>query len=371
MEVITPLFMYIKNGKRFQRKAERQMKNKMLTNYEISDFTSQFSMILKAGINPVEGLGILNSDVKNQEGQRIIQAMLDDCKRGERFYHSMELTGVFPKYVLDMVRLGEETGKLDDVMVSLSLYYEKEQQTSDSIKSAITYPFAMIAMMLAVIIILISRVLPIFNQVFIQLGSEMNQFTKGLMNIGNLINRSSVVLIVLMVLAVLLFLFFTKVNAGKKLFAKLFASFFLTRNFASHLAAGRFASGMALTLESGLDTFHSLDMVSDLVDNKQMKQRIHECKEQVASGETFSDALKNAGIFTNLYNRMIGIGFKTGSLDQVMRKIAENYETETEKRIRSVISILEPTLVITLSVIVGMILLSVILPLMGIMASIG
>lgn len=346
-------------------------KIKMLTNHEISDFTSQFSMILKAGINPVEGLGILNSDVKNQEGQMIIQSMLEDCQRGERFYHSMEQTGVFPKYVLDMVRLGEETGKLDDVMVSLSLYYDREQQTSDSIKSAITYPFAMIAMMLAVIIVLISRVLPIFNQVFIQLGSEMNSFSKGLMNIGSFINRSSVVLIIIMAILVLCFLFFTKLAIGKKIYHYLFTSFFLTKNFAFHLAAGRFASGMALTLESGLDTYHSLDMVSELVDNTLMKSKIQKCRDQVAAGETFSDALKQAGIFTNLYTRMIGIGFKTGSLDQVMRKIADNYEQETEKKIRSVISVLEPTLVITLSVIVGMILLSVILPLMGIMASIG
>jgi type IV pilus assembly protein PilC len=229
----------------------------------------------------------------------------------------------------------------------------------------------MITMMLVVIIVLISKVLPIFNQVFIQLGSEMNSFSQGLMNIGNIINRSSIGIIVFLVICVILYFISIKTSFGKALSRKFFVSSIFTKNFANHIAAGRFASGMALTLESGLDTYHSLDMVAELVDNPNVAKQIKDCKANVTSGDNFSEALTKSGIFSNLYIRMISVGFKTGSLDVVMRKIADHYDKETEKKIHSVISVLEPTLVISLSVIVGMILLSVILPLMGIMSSIG
>jgi len=120
-----------------------------------------------------------------------------------------------------------------------------------------------------------------------------------------------------------------------------------------------------------MDTFSSLDMVSEIVEHKGMQAKIAECKKAIRAGANFSEALSGSGIFTNLYARMISIGFRTGSIDVVMQKIADNYDRETEKKLHSIISVLEPTLVIFLSIIVGLILLSVIFPLMGIMSSIG
>ena len=128
---------------------------------------------------------------------------------------------------------------------------------------------------------------------------------------------------------------------------------------------------MAITLHSGMDTFSSLDMVAKLVDNKEMQDKIQLCKESLQQGNNFPEALASSGIFNNFYSQMVGIGFKSGNIDTVLEKIADSYEKETDRRIQSIISVLEPSLVIILSLIVGMILLSVILPLMGIMTSIG
>lgn len=145
----------------------------------------------------------------------------------------------------------------------------------------------------------------------------------------------------------------------------------LAKDFYENMASGRFASGMALTLSSGLDTFSSLDLVAELVDNPVMKNKITKCKTLIQSGANFAEALAAANIFSILYSRMIAVGFRTGNVDIIMDKIAKNYEKETDTKIYNIISVLEPTLVIVLSLIVGLILLSVILPLMGIMASIG
>lgn len=348
------------------------MKNqKMLSNSEISSFCSQVVMILNAGITPAEGMNILLQDTKDTGGREIIQMILESCNQGESFYHAISTCNVFPDYVLHMIQLGEESGNLDVVMQSLSSYYEREDSISESIKSAVRYPLIMIAMMIVVIFVLLTKVLPIFNQVFIQLGSEMTGFSGSLLKFGSSLNRYSIVLLVFLVLCCTVYLLAVKTPVGKRLTSKFLNFFPLTKGFYEKVASGRFASGMALALSSGMDTYSSLDLVSNLVDHKGMQAKISICRDNIKNGDNLAEALGKASIFSNLYSRMVAVGFRTGSIDVVMQKIAENYEKETDKKLRSIISILEPTLVIILSLIVGLILLSVILPLMGIMSSIG
>lgn len=350
----------------------KQMKSKkMLTNNEISSFCSQTAMILKAGITPVEGMTVLLGDTRDSDGRVILTQILETCQKGSSFCEAVTSTGVFPKYVLNMIHIGEESGNLDDVMQSLSEYYERQEYINESIRNAVSYPFIMIVMMLLVILVLITKILPIFEQVFEQLGSEMNGFAKSLLNLGNTITKYAAIFTVILVCLIALYIFFSKTSAGSRIWKRFLMSFPPTRGFYDSIASGRFASGIALTLASGLDTGSSLDMVSELVDNPKMQNKISICKKDIAEGSNFAEALTKAGIFSNLYSRMIAVAFKSGSVDIVMSKIADDYEKEIDRRIRNNISILEPTLVIILSVIVGLILLSVILPLMGIMTSIG
>lgn len=342
-----------------------------LSNIEISSFCDQVALILSAGITPVEGIRILLSDTKDPEGHEILSEILSYCEKGENFHTALSATGVFPEYVINMVKIGEESGCTDNVMRALADYYEREETISQNMKSALRYPLIMIGMMLVVIVVLITKVLPIFNQVFIQLGSEITGFSKSLMNFGTHIRSYGIVLIAILVLLAIPVVLATKTKKGRQISHGLLSRFPLTKNFFNKMAAGRFASGIALTLASGLDTYQSLDMVAKLVENQDMADRIMQCKKLIADGDNFSDAVAKAGIFSNLHAKMIAVGFRTGNIDVVMNKIAENYEKETNDKIHSIIAVLEPTLVIILSLIVGMILLSVILPLMGIMSSIG
>lgn len=346
-------------------------KQKPLSNAETASFCSQVAMLFQAGITPTESMVILLNDAQTESSKELIRAILEVCQQGEPFYKALSSTNVFPDYVIHMVQLGEESGNLDKCIRSLASYYEKEENIAHSIKSAVSYPLIMIVMMLAVIFVLISKVMPIFNQVFIELGSEMTGFAASLLTLGNSLNRYSIVLLVVVCLIAALYIIATKTKKGRRITNQLLDIIPATRAFHESLASERFASGMALCLSSGMDTFSSLDMISTLVDNKTMQERIAACKQSLIDGSNFSEALTNSGIFNNLYSQMVAVGFRSGNIDTVLEKIASNYERETDRRIQGIISILEPTLVIILSVIVGLILMSVILPLMGIMASIG
>ena len=151
-------------------------KKKLLNNQELSMFCDQIAMILNAGISAMEGISIMLDDATTDEGREILQVILDKCNEGDTFHHSLEASGVFPKYALDMVEIGEQSGKLEEVMKALAFHYNREENVARGIKSAVTYPMLIVAMMLIVILVLVVKVLPIFNDVFKQLGSEMTVF---------------------------------------------------------------------------------------------------------------------------------------------------------------------------------------------------
>ena len=221
----------------------------------------------------------------------------------------------------------------------------------------------MIAMMLAVILVLIAKVLPVFHQIYMELGSDLTGFAGAMMRFSDALNQYLFVIMIVLIAVAAGIFFFARSNAGQK-FSK-------RRSFALSTAASRFANCMALALSSGLDTDQGLMFAEQLVDNPYMAARIKKCRDLTASGRGFAEAILTSGIFSKIYASMITIGFRTGSMDEVMHKISEEYEEETDKQIAKFISVLEPTLVIILSIFIGLILISFLLPLIGIMSSIG
>lgn len=348
------------------------MANKPLSNREIASFCSQTFYLLQAGITPMNGMEILLQDTEqNQAMHELIEQIFNTCMEGKNFATAVESTGRFPEYVLSMISLGEESGHLSDIMRSLAEYYEREEEISKSIRDAVRYPLIMVGMMILVVLVLIVKVLPIFNQVFAQLGTQMTGFAAHLLSVSDVLSRYSVALIVGLIVVIAFMIGLSRSKAVKAGFKRFLGLFPFYRRFTDSVASGRFASGMALTLSSGLDTYESLDLIRELVENKAMEKKIDDCKAMLQEGNTFADSLKKTAIFSAFYTQMVVIGFKAGSLDTVMEKIATHYEEDTDEKIRSIISTLEPTLVIVLSLFVGLILLSVILPLMGIMSAIG
>ena len=160
-------------------------------NPELSGFCSQMAMILHSGISPLEGITIMLEDSTSDREKDILQQILDTLQETADFSLSLKETSLFPSYLVHMVQIGEETGTLDEVMSALSEHYEREDSIAKSIRNAVTYPMIMIGMMLVVILVLLVKVMPIFNQVFVQLGTEMTGFSGALMHIGNAISRYS------------------------------------------------------------------------------------------------------------------------------------------------------------------------------------
>lgn len=344
---------------------------KKLNNEELITFCSQMALILKSGISALEGIYIMEEGDVSGDGKEILKELREEIEMCGMLYPAMEKSGVFPEYALHMTEIGEQTGRLDETMEALAAYYQREEETLEAVKSAVTYPAAMLGMMLVIIVVLFVKVMPVFEQVYLQLGQEMTGVARNILNIGNWMRQSAIVLSVIAAIALILVI--CAVFSEKfrdKLFGKISKIGFMKKT-AWKRARTRFASGMAMSLKSGLDMDESLMLAGKLVDYEPLRKQIDVCQEEMKKGESFPKAVKKAHIFEGMQERLMVIGYETGATDEVMEQAADLYQKELQDQIQKMIGILEPTLVGVLCVIVGVILLSVMLPLAGIMAGIG
>lgn len=344
---------------------------KNLNNTELISFCSQLAMILHAGISVIEGISIMKEDAVPGEGREILEKLYEDLEIEGELHQAMRKTEVFPEYVCNMTEIGEQAGRLDEVMDGLARHYENEEELLSSLKSTLTYPMVMLGTMAAVVLILVVKVIPVFNQVFQELGGGLTGISRGIMNFGMVLSRYSIVLVALLLLIIAAGGYAAFTQRGRlrmKLFLERCKG---TGDILEKIACAKAADGMDLCIKSGLDVDQSLEMAERLVDHAAVRERLNRCREQMAQGESFEEALAGSHLFGGVYGKMISVGVRTGQMDLVMGKIARQYEEEATDKIQGAVSAIEPTLVAVLSCMVGLILLSVMLPLMGIMANMG
>ncbi len=347
------------------------MSVKQLDGPYLSSFCMELSLCLNAGISLTEGLFMLSQDETDKDLKAVLDGLYNKMDAGASFEDALSEAGCFPKYVVDMVEIGSKTGRLEAVLLALSKYYTRQVQISRSIRNAVVYPFVLMFMLLLVIGVLITKVLPIFNEVFNELGAEMSPLAVSIMNFGTGVTKYAAIILAVVVVLVIIAVFISAVPSLALRFSNFWNKITASGKVSKKIASARFANGMAMTLASGLDTDESLDMVERITDNPVMRGRIAKCRELMGQGKLFVDAVAESGIFGSMYCRMLSIGFKTGTADTVMDEIARRSEEDADENIESVINKVEPTLVIIMSLVVGLILLSVMLPLMSIMTTIG
>lgn len=341
----------------------------MLSNEETASFCAQLSSILKAGISALEGISLLMEDARSAEEKQLLDAIYQTLLSTGSLSSGLNAAGVFPKYMVNMTALGEKTGRLDDLLRSLERYYERKADTAAAIRHAVTYPTVMIFMMIAVIAVLIIKVLPVFNQVFSQVGAEMNSAARLLMHFGQLLNRYATAFIAVLCAAGLLLLFFARTSAGRRLAGLISARLPFGPKTTQLSAACQFAGVLSLAIQSGFSTEEALSLADEMNESTSFAPKIKQCRDALASGSSFSDSLVTTGIFTGMDARMLRIGARAGNMDQELDRIANRLDDALQAHLSRMIATIEPTIIVILSIITGGILLSVMLPLLGILSA--
>jgi type IV pilus assembly protein PilC len=267
----------------------------------------------------------------------------------------------------DMLEVGGRAGRLDTVMQALSGYYERQERLMTGLRAAVIYPAVLLLMLLFVFFVLITRVLPVFSEVLSQLGGSLSGLALLSLRFGVWLTGHwapvAAVLIVLAAAAVLLW------KSGRT--RAFLESCGLFRRLSASVAAARFAEAMSLTMKSGLDADESMEMARRLAGNTAMRKKLTAGSKRLAAGESFAEVLLEENVFPALYCRMLAVGFKTGAADTAMAEIARRASEKVQSDVERMAGRVEPGLVILMSLLVGLILLSVMLPLLGVMSGLG
>lgn len=335
---------------------------------ETSIFCAQAALLLQAGIPLSDGLPTLTEE-GTPAGQDLLRLIASTVSETGSLYEGVSAAGVFPSYMVQMIRIGEAVGKLEDVLSALSRFYEREDKLRTAVRSAVLYPMILIVLMAAVVAILVAAVLPVFSQVLEGLGGEVSG--SGMLSLGNTIGTCALVIVAVLLVVMVVLLVVSLTTGGRERLVRLSARLPLLRGVYRRISSGRFASVMSMMLSSGYNLEEALELAQGVVADAMVKKKIMECREQVNAGVSFADALIRLDLFSGLYARLIQTGEKAGRLDDVMQNLAARYEEEIDDSLSSLVSVIEPTLVIILSVLIGGILLSVMLPLISIMSLIG
>lgn len=344
---------------------------KRLRNEEITAFCSQMALMLQAGISLIEGLAIMKEDLPDGEGKQILKQLYEETEQSGNLAEAMKQTAVFPEYVCSMTEIGEETGRLDEVMEGLAVHYQREKELQEMIRSALFYPAVMLGMLTVVLLILIIKVMPVFDKVLQQLGGGLTGASAGILMAGKILSRYSLVFVILLALLAAAIAYLGLTEKGREILKHYMEHSRITGNLSEKMAGARVAEGLSLCIVSGLDLDQSMELTEKLVTHSEMKERMKECRRKMEEGMEFNQALTESRIFSVLYGKMISVGSRTGAVDQVMRKIAKEQEEAVLQSLQRKIAVVEPTLVAVLSVLVGLILISVMLPLMSIMSDLG
>ncbi len=348
--------------------ARKNKANKPLSYAELNVFCEQIALVLGAGISVYEGVCILQEEATTPAEEALYQGIAAAMDEAQGFAQALAQSGAFPAYMVQMLTIGEASGRLDTVLSQLARYYRREQSIKEAVRYAVSYPMVMVAMMGIVIVVLLAKVLPIFNEVFLDLGSELTGFSKNVMNLGLAFSGALPLVAGALALVVLGAWLLLHTHTGRQVLQKLQQTDPFTKKLSYSIAVSRFAAGMSLMLASGLDTEESIALVAALVEHPAVSQKIEAIKQEIQQGKPFAEAMATHAIFAKTYHRMLTIGERTGNIDEVMENISQRYETEIETTLAGVIAMIEPSLVALLSVVVGAILLAVMLPLMSILS---
>jgi len=351
--------------------SKNTMYKKKLNAAELSLFCGQIGRFLLSGISLLEGLEIISDDIDGRRLQKTVRELSVAVHDRKTLSEGMELCGVFPEYLIKMVVIGEVSGNLDKVMCSISQFYEKQQRLKEQIAQVAVYPLVLILMMGAVVVLLTTQVLPMLGDILASLGGEMPSISRALMTGGVFISGNYIIFIVLFAAILISYFSCRTTVSGRLALDKCKAEFPLTRGLYRKITAGRFSAAMTFLTSGDIDMDLSLKMAKDILSNAYIAARIEECRKSAPHGEPIYETLNRSGMFPNKFSKMLSIGFKSGDSDTVIRQLADTYDHEVDKSLTEITDSIEPIFVIFLSLIVGVILVSTILPLVRIMSFIG
>jgi len=335
---------------------------------ELAVYSRQISVLVDADLPLIQSLNMLADQTKNNYFKEVIQTIRKDVEAGSTLNEAKrKFPKVFDDLYCNLVASGEQSGSLDVMLRRLSEYLESVVKLRAQVKQAMTYPLAVLCFSLVVTIFMMWKVVPVFSNIFIELGADMPLLTVVVLAISNFVQEYILLIFVGIIGLVFLFRYLKKTTRGKQIIDQTMLKLPLFGVLFKKVAFSRVTRTLATLLSGGVPMLESLNITSTTAGNVVIENRIIESRTQVSGGANLTDAFREKGRFPIMITQMVSVGEATGNLDSMLSKVADFYDDEVEAAVGSLLSVLEPILLIFVGGLIGSIVISMYLPVFNLM----
>ncbi len=335
---------------------------------ELAVYSRQLSVLIDAELPLIQSLGILSEQQKNKYFKKVIETIKNDVEAGSTLHQAKRKhPKVFDDLYCNLVGSGEQSGSLDVMLRRLAEYIEKTVKLRAQVKQAMIYPVAIVIFAFVVATFLLWKVIPVFATIFIELGADLPLLTAVIVKMSNFVQKYIIFMFLGIIALVLLFRYYKKTPGGRWTVDRMLLKLPLFGKLLNKVAISRVTRTLATLISGGVPMLESLKITSSTAGNVLIEKQIMETRRLVSEGKTLHESLKEAGTFPLMMTQMVNVGEATGTLDEMLSKLANFYDEEVETSVAGLLSVMEPILLIFVGGIVGGLVISMYLPIFELM----
>ncbi len=346
-----------------REKATGMMSYRRIKADDIVIFSRQLATLVETGIPLVQGLEILGEQMENKDFAEIIRKIKGDIESGKNLSEAFaQHPKVFSTLFVHMVKAGETSGTLDEILDRMAAHLEKTESLRRKIKSALTYPAVVTLMAIAITLLLLIKVIPVFEEIFSSFGAKLPLPTLILIAVSKILRKYFLLGLIILVLGIYTLKRYVNTEQGRlaadrlKLRLPVFGVIF------RKIAIGKFSRTLSTLVRSGVPILSSLEIVERTSGNRVIEMAVEKARNRVREGESIAAPLAGSGVFPPMVTRMIAVGEKTGELEKMLSKISEFYEEQVDATVSGLTSLIEPLIIAFLGIVIGTIVICMFLP---------
>lgn len=335
-------------------------------------YLRQFSTLLKAGISVVDATSALAEQTASKPLRTALQEIVEGLKQGFPFSTVAEkYTRIFPPLFINMIRAGEAGGNLDEILERLAIYYEKQHATRQKVKAALAYPIIVGIIAIGVVIFLLTTIVPTFAGMLLSMGATVPLATKIVLTASELLVSYWYAPLVIAIAGTGLLMFVKNHRRLKYYFDYVLLRVPIFGKLLQKSVLARMARSLSSLFASSVPIIQAVQIVEKIVANNVVERVLEDVRRSIEQGASMAVPMQRHWLFPPLITQMIAVGEKTGALDAMLEKVADFYEEEVDAASEQLKSLIEPLLIVFLSVIVGVIIAAVAIPMFSIFGEIG
>ncbi|MGE3062867.1 MAG: type II secretion system F family protein [bacterium] len=329
----------------------------------ISLFTRQFSTMIAAGLPLMQCLRILAEQAEDKSFKKIILEMINDVEAGTTLADAMRKhKRAFPELYVNMVKAGEEGGALETILSRLATYLEVSEALTRKIKGAMVYPVVISVVMVVAVVVMLLFVIPVFASMFTSFGGTLPLPTRIVMWLSEFLQHNIIFILIVVAIIVTATNSYKKTPQGRIFFDNLILNIPVMGDLQKKQAVARFTRTLATLLSSGVNIISALETTAKTSGNAIIEAAILKARTAIQEGESISLPLSKEKVFPSMVVQMIRIGEETGGLESMLTKVADFYDSEVDDAVTTLMSALEPIIMVLLATVVGGLMVSMYLP---------